>query len=498
MTRPNLLYIHSDQHNPYVTGCYGDPLVQTPNMDRLAQDGTLFTNVYCTSPICVPSRMSMLSGQHPYQNEVWTNNHTLDSSIPTLAHSMGAVGYHPLLVGRMHAIGPDQLHGYSKRLIGDHSPNYVGGTNPDRGILTGTAGPDRVSLERSGSGQSGYEIHDDYVTAATIDQLNQLGAKKRWQGDLDPFSITVGFMLPHPPYVARRQHYDKYRDNMTLPRKDQSDDNGRHEFLRLWREYTGAISVTEEEVLRSRAAYWGLVTSVDAMIGQIIDALHANELADNTVIVYTSDHGDMVGEHGLWWKHVFYEESVKVPFIISWPGRIQGGQRCDHVISALDVNATILDALNAPALPNSSGRSVLSLLEGDSTSTSWDDVAYSEYCADQFAPVDECYLRMVRQDEWKLIYYHGFEPQLFNLKEDPDELTDRANDPTCKDIRESLTHKILADWNPNAIQEIMAKKRADVEILQTWTEKTQPTESIRWDYRPEMNRLDDIEIDDTN
>ena len=493
MTRPNLLYIHTDQHNPFVTGCYGDPLVQTPNMDRLAQEGALFTNVYCNSPICVPSRMSMLSGKHPYQNEVWTNNHTLDSSIPTLAHSMGAAGYHPVLVGRMHSIGPDQLHGYSERLIGDHSPNYVGGIDTDRGILTGTAGPDRISLQRSGSGQSGYEIHDEYVTAATIDYLNQLGTQKRWQGDLDPFSISVGYMLPHPPYVSRQEHYAIYQDNMTLPRKNRSFDDEKHLFLRQWREYTGAIGVTEDEVLRARAAYWGLVTSVDAMIGQIIDALHENGLADNTMIVYTSDHGDMVGEHGLWWKHVFYEESVKVPLIISWPGQIDGGQRCDYVISALDVTATILDALDAPPLPDSAGRSILPLINDDATTTSWEDVAFSEYCSDQFAPVDDaCYLRMIRRNEWKLIYYHGYQPQLFNLKDDPDELHDRADDPRYKDIRDELTQEVLTGWNPELIEKTMARKRAELDILEAWAEKTQPTEPIRWDYRPEMNRLDNL------
>ena len=491
MTRPNLLYIHTDQHNPYVTGCYGDPLIQTPYLDRLAQEGALFNNVYCTSPICVPSRMSMLSGQHPYQNEVWTNNHTLDSSIPTLAHSMGAAGYHPVLVGRMHSIGPDQLHGYSERLVGDHSPNYVGGTNPDRGILTGTAGPDRTSLKRSGAGQSGYEIHDEYVTAATVDYLNRLGAQKRWQEDIEPFSISVGFMLPHPPYVARRKDYELYRDQMTLPRKHLDYADEQHAFLRQWREYTGAIDVTEEEVLRSRSAYWGLVTSVDAMIGQIIEALHDNDLADNTLIVYTSDHGDMVGEHGLWWKHVFYEESAKVPLIMSWAGQIEPGQQCDRVVSALDVNATILDALNAPPLPNSPGRSLLPLIQDDVGSVEWDDVAYTEYCADQFAPVDECFLRMVRQDEWKLVYYHGYEPQLFNLKDDPDELIDRADDPGCKSILDDLTGQVLTDWNPERIREKMAQKRADVKILTAWTENTQPKESIRWDYRPEMNRLED-------
>jgi len=153
MSRPNLLYIHTDQHNPFVTGCYGDLLVATPNLDQLAADGVRFDNVYCPSPICVPSRMAMLTGRHPYQNEVWTNSHILDSGIPTLAHAMGAAGYRPVLIGRMHAVGPDQLHGYAERLVGDHSPNHIGGSSVARGVLDGTAGPERISLQRSGAGK---------------------------------------------------------------------------------------------------------------------------------------------------------------------------------------------------------------------------------------------------------------------------------------------------------------------------------------------------------
>ncbi len=136
--RPNLLYIHTDQHSPHVTGCYGDPLVETPNLDRLAAGGALFENAYCSSPICVPSRMAMLSGRHPYQNDCWTNEHILDSGIPTIAHAMGAAGYRPALAGRMHSLGPDQLRGYAERFVGDHSPNHLGNRGPDRGFAAQT------------------------------------------------------------------------------------------------------------------------------------------------------------------------------------------------------------------------------------------------------------------------------------------------------------------------------------------------------------------------
>ena len=493
--RPNLLYIHSDQHSPFVTGCYGDPLVQTPNLDRLAASGALFENCYCTSPICVPSRMSMLTGLHPYQHEAWTNSDALHAGSPTFAHAMGAVGYRPVLIGRMHAIGPDQLHGYVDRSVGDHGPNYIGGGGVDHGVLSGTSGPQRVSLVRSGSGQSAYQVHDEYVTMATVDYFNRLGVLKRTEGLTDPFCLTVGFMLPHPPYVARSEDYGLYQDRMTLPTKREPSSSDVHPYLRWWRQHTGIEAVSEQEVLRARAAYWGLVTRLDAMIGQILSALDENGLADNTLIIYTSDHGDMLGEHRLWWKHTFYEESAKVPLIVSWPGVIPAGRRCDRVVSALDVTATMLDALDAPPLPNAVGKSFLGLVaEGRDWPrgrVEWEDVAFSEYCTDRDGPRGGCYQRMVRQGDWKLIYYHDQEPQLFNLADDPGELVDLARDPASIEIRQNLVERVLDGWNPEQIADKMAAKREDKKILAAWARHTKPQDQFRWTLKPEMDYLDE-------
>ncbi len=408
----------------------------------------------------------MLSCRHPYENEVWTNQHSLDSSIPTFAHAMGAAGYQPVLIGRMHALGPDQLHGYTQRLVGDHGSNYLGGGGVDRGVLNGTAGPTRISLTNSGAGQSGYQVHDEDVTAATIHLLNQLGVQKRAGLTETPFSISVGFMLPHPPYVAREQDYAHFSDSITLPVKPLPAPADEHPFLRAWRQHTGIVeAVTEEEILRARASYWALVSRMDGMIGQILAALKENGLDDNTLIMYTSDHGDMLGEHGLWWKHVFYEESVRVPLILSWPGVIPAGQRCDRVVSALDGTASLVDAAGAPPLPNASGASLLPLVTGTEGTVAWEDVAFSEYCSDEFCPSGVCYQRMIRSGDWKLIYYHDYPSQLFNLAEDPGELVDRAADPACQGVLQTLTQRLLAGWDPEQIALKMAAKRADVGIL---------------------------------
>lgn len=486
--RPNLLHIHSDQHSPLVLGCYGDPVVHTPNLDRLAQGGVLFESAYCPSPICVPSRMSALTGRHPYQNRVWTNEHILDSGIPTVAHALGAAGYRPVIVGRMHALGPDQLHGYAERLVGDHASNYIGGAPVDRGVLTGTAGPDHISLAHSGIGQSAYQVHDEYVAAATADYLRRYAVAQEAGQKQRPFCLTVGLMLPHPPYVARREDYEAYRGLVGLPDHPAPPEPD-HPFLAWWRAQTGATRATEAEAIRARTAYWALVGRVDALVGQILLALERHELLENTLIVYSSDHGDMLGEHGLWWKHTFYEASIRVPLILSWPGKIPAGQRCARVVSALDLTATLLDALGAPSLPNAAGTSFLAQITGQEDSARWEDVAFSEYCSDEYAPEDGCYQRMVRAGRWKLIYYHGQEPQLFDLQDDPDELVDRAPDPACREVREALTRQVLDGWDPEWVRREMAAKRADNAILRAWARETRPLDHYRWLLRPEMNRL---------
>jgi choline-sulfatase len=338
-------------------------------------------------------------------------------------------------------------------------------------------------------------VHDEVVTMATVDYINRLGVLKRSEGRTAPFCLTVGFMLPHPPYVARSEDYHLYRDRMTLPTKPEPSSSDVHPHLRWWRQHTGIEAVSEQEVLRARAAYWGLVTRLDAMIGQILSALDENGLADNTLIVYTSDHGDMLGEHRLWWKHTFYEESAKVPLIVSWPGVIPAGRRCDRVVSALDVTTTMLDALGAPPLPNAVGKSFLGLVaEGrdwPGGRVEWEDVAFSEYCTDRDGPREGCYQRMVRQGDWKLIYYHDQEPQLFNLADDPGELVDLARDPASIEIRQNLVDRVLDGWNPEQIADKMAAKREDKKILAAWARHAKPQDQFRWTLKPEMDYLDE-------
>ena len=188
---------------------------------------------------------------------------------------------------------------------------------------------------------------------------------------------------------------------------------------------------------------------------------------------------------------------MRVPLILSWPGVIAPDTRCARVVSALDVNATILDALGAPALPNSPGRSLLGLVAAGPAgagrgSSQWEDIAFAEYCEDQYSPPGGAYQRMVRSGRWKLIDYHLDPPQLFDLEADPEERVDRAADPACAGIVKELLAMIRADWNPEQIQAQMAALDADNRILEAWARQVQPVEEYRWLARAEMNSLDEI------
>ena len=166
--KPNILFILSDQHAFNIIGSYGNKIVRTPNLDELANNGVSFDNVYTPSPICLPARMSLLTGKYPFRQDCWTNSDSLASDIPTMAHSLGAVGYHPTLIGRLHSIGPDQLHGFASRKVFDHSSDWYGGSEYTLGVLDKAQRPFKESILNSGPGQMSYEILDKEVTNETI------------------------------------------------------------------------------------------------------------------------------------------------------------------------------------------------------------------------------------------------------------------------------------------------------------------------------------------
>lgn len=491
--RPNLVLIMSDQHAQRVAGCYGDRAARTPNIDRLASRGVTFDNAYCPSPICLPSRMSALTARHPFRQACWTNTDYLASDIPTFAHGLGAAGYDPVLVGRMHALGPDQLHGYVRREVGDHSPNWIGVPRHDMGPLEGTNDPYRASVIRSGPGRSAYELKDMDVTRAAIGVLEGI-ARRRSAGDAAPFALTVGYMLPHPPYVARPEDYRRFEGQippLAIPPPAGSEE---HPWIAWWRDNRQIADVPEADVTRARTAYYALVQRLDALIGEVLETLADLRLADNTLIAYTSDHGDHVGERGLWWKHTFYDESVKVPLVLSWPGVLPEAERRSAVVNLIDLGPTLLDACGAPALPNADGRSFLSVAQD--AAAPWRDETFAEYCTDPtpaWTGGMAVRQRMLRTERFKLNYFHGYPPQLFDLRDDPSEQRDLADVPRYAPVRLALLARLLADWDPERVSAAMEARRRDKELIGAWAQAVQPQNTHLWTMAPGSNELSDLD-----
>lgn len=488
--RPNLLFIFSDQHAARVTGCYGNGVAETPNLDRLAARGVTFDAAYCPSPLCVPSRMSMLTARHPHRTGVWGNEDVMSPALPTMAHALGAAGYRPTLVGRLHSVGPDQMLGYARREVGDHHANWSGVPRVDMGPLEGSASPDRRSLRHSGAGQSAYEVKDEAVTDRALEVLDELAADLR-AGRRENFALTVGLMLPHAPFVARKADLDRFAGRVGRAERRAPANGHAHPWLSAWSGHRDIVDVTDAEELRARTAYYALVYSMDRMIGRILDRLDALGLRDDTLVVYTSDHGEQIGEHGLWWKHTFYEDSVRVPLIMALPGSLPEGQRRDQVVNLIDVTATMLEATGAPPLTNGDGVSFWRLAQDDAVP--WQNLTFSEYCQGSrfdWGIPGTTQSRMVRFGRYKLNYYHRMPPQLFDLQDDPDEMSDLADCPRHAAIRAQLLREVLRGWDPDEIEARIEQRIADKTILRDWANQVQPPSTHLWPMQADHNRLD--------
>lgn len=486
--QPNILFLFSDQHAQRVAGAYGDPVAETPALDRLAAEGVTFESCYTPSPICMPARMAMLTARHPHRNGVWTNNDVLASDIPTYAHALGAAGVRTSLVGRLHALGPDQWHGFERRLVGDHSPAWPGVGRHDMGILRRTHGPNRVSVERCGPGNSAYQDLDEATTEAALAELDRLAAARAGGGA--PFFLSVGFMLPHPPYVARAEDYARFAGRVPPPCQPEPPAD-EHPWLAWWRDNRRLADLPPGNVAHARAAYYGLVRRLDIHLGRLLERLDASGLAGETLVVYASDHGDHLGERGLWWKHTFFEESVKVPLILRWPGVLPKGERRDRVVDLLDVAAGLLEAAGAPRLPGADGRSLLPVARDKAAP--WTDEVFSEYCVDASQPYAgdrATQQRMVRRGRWKLIHIHGHAPMLFDLEDDPQETRNRAADPSCAAVRDALLARVLEGWDPEAVAATLEARVPARALLRAWAEAVRPADPIRWQFDPDINRLD--------
>ncbi len=436
---PNFLIVMSDEHAPQVSSPYGHPFIHTPHMQRLASAGVVFRNGYCNSPLCVPSRASFMAGQHLYRIGVWDNGAPLGSDVPTWAHRLNAAGYDTALAGKMHFVGPDQRHGFQRRLVEDvHGSGNVAGPDWSAGIKPGGAAM-RRRIEEAGPGDSTHQRYDDEVTVRSVEYLRDPARKTQ------PWALCASLITPHFPLIVRQPYFDRYFPaHADLPVIPPGHLEGQHPANQRLRTHFSSHDYTDEQIARARAAYYGLITYFDEQLGELLDALEESGQIDNTVVLYVADHGEMYGEHGMWWKCTLYEESVRIPTIVSCPGRFAGGRTLPQVVSLIDSVRTVVDLAGADA-EGLDGDDMTPLLEG--RPAGWKDTAVAEY--EGHGTVTPA--RMVRRGRFKLNYYYREPAELYDLEADPGELADLAGQAEYAAIQEELTALALRDWNPAEI-----------------------------------------------
>ncbi|GES59190.1 putative Arylsulfatase A [Aspergillus terreus] len=418
--RPNILYIMADQMAAPLLSIH-DPTspIKTPNLDRLARDGVVFDSAYCNSPLCAPSRFVMVSGQLPSRIGAYDNAADLPADVPTYAHYLRREGYHTALAGKMHFCGPDQLHGYEQRLTSDIYPgDYGWSVNWDEPEVRLDYYHNMSSVLDAGPVVRTNQL--DFDEEVIYKSTQYLYDQVRYRND-QPFCLTVSMTHPHDPYAITKEFWDLYEDvEIPLPKHaaiphDQQDPHSQRvlKCIDLWNK-----ELPEDRIRAARRAYYAACTYVDTNIGKLLRVLEETGLSENTIIVFTGDHGDMLGERGLWYKMTWFENSARVPMIFHAPRRFSP-HRVSENVSTMDLLPTFADLVGAqliPGLPMDGVSLVPYLTGGEGLRT---DTVYGEYMGEGTqAPVI-----MVRRGRWKFVYSAIDPPMLFDLVNDPEEKT---------------------------------------------------------------------------
>lgn len=469
---PNILFVVFDQMAALSLPAYGHGLVRTPHLDALARAGTVFEAAYCASPLCSPSRFAMLTGLLPSRIGAYDNAAELPSSVPTLLHHLRRAGYRTCLSGKMDFAGADQLHGYEERLTTDLSPSDFGWT-PDWDH------PDAVqpwyhSLHSvAEAGPCDYSLSLQYDEEVCFKATQWLHAAAD-RPDGRPFMLTVSVMHPHDPYRALRRFWDLYDtgdiDMPALPaaaRRNAAEQRMHALYDR------GEIPISADQVRRARHAYYAMISYCDDLLGRLLATLETAGVADDTVIVVTSDHGDMLGERGLWYKMTFYERAVRVPLIIAGPG-LHAGQRITPAVSHLDLLPTLLELATGKIDAPGDGASLLPALRHGTPPRG--EVS-GEYLAEGYGePVV-----MLRRGDRKLVYARGDGPMLSDLAADPLERNNLATGEAGAAEAAALVAEAEARWDFDALRaavlESQRRRRVVHEALTTG--RIAP-----WDYAP--------------
>lgn len=477
MSRPNIVVVMADQLAPQFTGAYGHKIAKTPHLDALAARGMRFDAAYCNSPLCAPSRFAFMSGQLISRIAAYDNASEFKATTPTFAHYLKSLGYRTCLSGKMHFVGPDQKHGFEDRVTTDIYPSDFAWT-PDW-----EAYDERIdkwyhnmqTVKESGVAQATFQIdYDDEVGFAARRWLMNT-ARDKAHGNDAPFALVASFIHPHDPYVARPEWWDLYDDDdidMPAFTPKTPDPFSKRLLDGIEASY---VPLTDEEVRRARRAYLANVSYFDSKIGEIVKTLDEIGELDNTIVIVTADHGDMLGERGLWYKMNFFEHSARVPLVMVGPGVATGTAKnacslVDLLPTFIDIAGGSTDILGEPV----DGRSLMPLARGDGDPI---DEAIGEYCA-EMTPYP---VIMIRRGPLKYIHCDADPAQLYDVVADPLEKTNLATDPAYAKQAAAFAKEVSDRWDGDVLRSQVIATQKSRRALHAAMEAGA---GEHWDYNP--------------
>lgn len=456
MDARNLVVIVSDEHDARYMGVSGSDLVKTPNLDRLGARARRFTNAYTPSPICVPARAALATGEYAHTTGYWDNAIPYDGRIPSWGSVLQRAGVRVESIGKLHYRDAALPVGFDRQ----HLPMHVAGGH---GMVWGSVRDplpklpfiNRMLGDVIGPGESTYTRYDRSVADCAVDWLEDASRRQSEK----PWVLFVGFVAPHFPLIAPQEFCDLYPLDKIPPRKLlPSKGYRRHPWVEALNEYWPHDEAfhDEEERVRAVATYFALCSFLDSSVGRVIDALQRTDLAAATRIIYTSDHGDNLGARGLWGKSTLYNESTHIPLMLAGPDITPGVNEAP--VSLVDLYPTILDACGVSEDEASKpGRSLFSI---GSRPEDADRVVFSEYHA--VGATSGAF--MIRKGRWKYHYYVDFQPELFDLQQDPEEFADLAGQPQYIDVLDDLHRELLTICDPVAVDR--AAKAAQARLVE--------------------------------
>ncbi len=474
MSKPNIIIIMVDQLNGTLFPDGPADWLHAPNLRKLAERSTRFQQAYTASPLCAPGRASFMTGQLPSRTGVYDNAAEFASSLPTYAHHLRRAGYQTCLSGKMHFVGPDQLHGFEERLTTDIYPPDFGWTPDYRkpgeridwwyhnmGSVTG-AGVAEITNQME---------YDDEVAYHATRKLYDLARGH----DARPWCLTVSFTHPHDPYVARKKYWDLYEDcDHLMPTVGLMPygDHDAHSQRILDANDHENYDISDAQVQRARRAYFANISYLDDKVGEVLQTLQ--DTRQEATIMFVADHGDMLGERGLWFKMSFFDGSARVPLMIASPD-MEPGLITDPV-SNIDVCPTLCDLAGvdmSEVMPWTEGQSLKPLGQGARR----DAPVAMEYAAEgSYAPMVS-----LRYGKWKFNLCTLDPDQLFDMEADPQELTNLAEVPAHQGTRTTIKAKALARWDLAAFDADVRQSQAGRWVVY---EALRNGEYFPWDHQP--------------